>query len=167
MKVSFLAPWVLVALVFAAMPTAAQTPLPTGETLVIHPEAKTAIDRIKSPYCPGMMLEVCTSAGGAMLRDSIQRMAERGLSADSMVEVIIADYGEEWRALPKRSGAGLVAWVIPPGILAAGLGLVGIVLAARKREQTAVGDFPDATPEDDERIRAALRQMDEEEEPVF
>lgn len=167
MKVSLLAPWVLVTLGFAAAPTAAQTPLPTGETLVIHPEAKTAIDRIKSPYCPGMMLEVCTSSGGAMLRDSIQRMAERGLSADSMVEVIIADYGEEWRALPKRSGAGLLAWIIPPGILAAGFGLVGIVLASRRREKVVAGDFPEPTAEDDDRIRAALRQMDEEEEPVF
>lgn len=159
--------WFLAVALLAATPAAAQKPSPTGEVLVIHPEAKAAIDRIKSPYCPGMMLEVCTSSGGAMLRDSIQRMAERGLSADSMVEVIIADYGEQWRALPKRSGAGLAAWVIPPGILAAGFGLVAVVLARRRREAPDSIEYPEPTPEDDERIRAALRRIDEEEEPVF
>lgn len=85
---------ILSALALLPAAAAAQRPPSTGEAMSVHPEARTAIDRIKSPYCPGMMLEVCTSEGGAMLRDSIQRMAGRGLSADSIVEVIIGQYGE-------------------------------------------------------------------------
>jgi cytochrome c-type biogenesis protein CcmH/NrfF len=157
----------LLALVLAATPVAAQKPPSTGEPLQINPEAKAAIDRIRSPYCPGMMLEVCTSAGGAMLRDSIQRMAERGLTADSMVEVIIGEYGEEWRAEPLRSGAGLWAWILPPAVLVLGLGAVGVVLARRKA-RVAEGLPPaDVSSADQERLKEALRELDEEEEPVF
>lgn len=165
MKVLRFSP-ILLALLLAAAPASAQKPPSTGEVLQIHPEAKAAIDRIKSPYCPGMMLEVCTSSGGAMLRDSIQRMAERGLSADSMVEVIIGEYGEQWRAEPLRSGTGLWAWLIPPAILVTGLVLVGLVLASRKPSEVAPVQA-EASPEEEERIRSALKELDEEEEPVF
>lgn len=156
------------ALAMSATPAAAQKPPASGETMQVHPEAKKAIDRIRSPYCPGMMLEVCTSAGGAMLRDSIQRMAVRGLSADSMVEIIIGEYGEEWRAEPRRSGAGLVAWILPPGALLLGLGAVAVVLARRRRE--AKEETPDEVavkPEDEAKLRAAIRELEEEEEPAF
>lgn len=162
-----LLPWALLALGLAATPVTAQKPPATGETLQIHPAAKAAIDRIKSPYCPGMMLEVCTSAGGAMLRDSIQHMAEAGLSADSIVELVIAEYGEEWRAEPLRSGTGLWAWLLPPGILVGGLAVVGAVLAHRRRLEREAAPIREVAPEEDERIRAALKELDEEEEPVF
>jgi cytochrome c-type biogenesis protein CcmH/NrfF len=165
MKNILLAPLAVALLVLAA-PGAAQKPPPSGDVLEIHPEAKAAIDRIKSPYCPGMMLEVCTSAGGAMLRDSIQRLAEGGLSHDSIVNIIIADYGEEWRAEPLRSGTGLWAWLIPPGMIVAGLSLVGVVLA-RRRSSTPAFEGPEPDAEAEARIRAALKVLDEEEEPVF
>jgi cytochrome c-type biogenesis protein CcmH len=160
-----------VALAIATASASAQTPPATGETMTVHPEAKAAIDRIKSPYCPGMMLEVCTSSGGAMLRDSIQRMAEAGLSADSIVELIIAEYGEEWRAEPKRAGLGLWAWALPPAVLAAGLLAVGVVIARRRRlagqAPAAAPAMPEVAPADEARLRAALKELEEEEEPVF
>jgi cytochrome c-type biogenesis protein CcmH/NrfF len=152
-----------------AAPAAAQTPPPTGETLRVHPEAKKAIDRIKSPYCPGEMLEVCPSSGGAMLRDSIQRMAEAGLSADSIVEIVVGEYGEQYRAQPKVSGTGLWAWVFPPVVLLGGLGIVGVVLAHRRRglQDAAPDSVEPVAPEDEAKLREAMKELDEAEEPVF
>jgi cytochrome c-type biogenesis protein CcmH/NrfF len=148
--------------------TTAQTPPPTGETLRVHPEAKKAIDRIKSPYCPGEMLEVCPSSGGAMLRDSIQRMAERGLSADSIVEIVVREYGEQYRAQPKISGTGLWAWVLPPVVLLGGLGIVGVVLAHRRRGlQDDAATVEPLDPEVEAKLREAMKELDEAEEPVF
>lgn len=156
----------LLALVLWATPAAAQKPPATGESMSVHPEAKAAIDGIWSPYCPGLMLEVCTSAGGAMLRDSAQSWAIQGLSADSIIERIVGEYGEEYRAEPLSSGTGLAAWLIPPAVLFAGLGLVALVLARRRRGGAAAA-IPAVPVEDEERLKAALRQLDEEEEPVF
>lgn len=150
-----------------AVPAAAQKPPASGEAMAIHPEAKAAIDRIKSPYCPGMMLEVCTSSGGAMLRDSAQSWAQQGLPADSIVERIVAAYGEEYRAVPRRSGAGLFAWVFPPAALALGLGGVAIVLARRKRVAVDAPPPEPIAPQDEERLREAIRDLEEQEEPVF
>ena len=158
----------VVAFALAGAPAAGQKPPATGEAMAVHPEAKAAIDRIKSPYCPGLMLEVCTSSGGAMLRDSAQSWAAQGLPSDSIVERIVAEYGEEYRAEPLRSGTGFWAWVLPPGALVLGLGAVAVVLARRRRGRTvaAPGDVP-VDPADEERLKAAIRELEEEEEPVF
>ncbi len=163
----------LLLLVLAAAPAAAQTPPASGEAMTIHPEAKAAIDGLWSPYCPGMMLAVCTSPGGAMLRDSAQSWASQGLSSDSIIGRFIAEYGEEYRAEPLAAGTGLMAWVIPPLILLAGLGAVTTVLARRRRSapvRAAAGAAlagPAVPAEDEARLRAAMKQLDEEEEPVF
>jgi cytochrome c-type biogenesis protein CcmH/NrfF len=161
-RLAFLLPMILL-----ATPVAAQKPPASGEAMSVHPEARKAIDALKSPYCPGLMLEVCPSPGGAMLRDSIQARAERGMKADVIVQGILDEYGEEWRAEPQRSGTGLWAWVIPPAVLLAGLGLVGLILAHRKRSANGAPPAAPVGAEEEERIRQALKELDEEEEPVF
>ncbi len=149
----------------------AQEPPRSGEPLHVAPAAKEAISRIRSPFCPGEMLEICPSSGGAMLRDSIQAMAVAGMSADSIVERVIRQYGEEWRAEPVAKGMGLWAWILPPLMLLGGLGMVGVVLARRRRD----GQFASAGTEpgrvvgveDEARLKEAMKEMDEAEEPAF
>ena len=158
----------LLALALAAAPAAAQTPPASGEAMTIHPEARAAIDGLWSPYCPGMMLAVCTSPGGAMLRDSAQAWASQGLSSDSIIERVVREYGAEYRAEPLAAGTGLMAWVIPPVVLLAGLGAVAVVLARRRQAAAQPVPAGDAVPAEDEaRLHAALKQLDEDEEPVF
>ena len=81
----------------------------------------------------------------------------------------MANHGEHWRALPKRSGMSLIlAWLVPPlGVLA---GLALVVVALRKmrsnapRPATAEGPLSD---EEEARLRDALRDLDAEEEATF
>lgn len=84
--------------------------------------AREAIARLRSPYCPGFMLEVCPSPQAEALRDSIYMLAAQGESRDEIVEWMVGNHGEEWRGMPKRSGAGLLAWIVPPIALLAGIG---------------------------------------------
>jgi len=161
--------WSVLLLAVLASPAAAQNPPRSGETFRVHPQAKAAIDQIRSPYCPGLMLEVCTSSGGAMLRDSIERMAERGMKADSIVDIIIGEYGEQWRAKPKRSGSGLLAWLIPPAALLVGGGVVAGVLGFRRnrRGDDEVISEPALGADDEERLRRAIHEEEEKDAPVF
>jgi cytochrome c-type biogenesis protein CcmH/NrfF len=100
---------------------------PNGE------QADRAIDLLRSPYCPGVMLRVCTSPQAAVLRDSIYVLAAAGMNSDELVEWMTARYGPEYRALPPRSGSGLWAWVIPPAAI---LLAMGVILAWLRKQRT-------------------------------
>ena len=136
--------------------------------LLPHPAADEAIARLKSPYCPGLMLEVCTSYTGALLRDSIQEMAREGWTTDELVDWVLSRHGEEYLAYPRASGAGLLAWLVPPAVIL--LGVVAVVVALRyMRERAPEEELAPAelSPEEEERLREAMREMDSAEEPVF
>lgn len=141
--------------------------VPQGPTRV-HPEAREAIDRLKSPFCPGLMLEVCPSPQAAEMRDSLNALAHRGMESDSLVSMVLDAYGEEWRAMPEARGRGLVAWVVPPLVLL--VGLVGLVVGLRRFTRAAADDVeegPDISEEERERLEEALHELEAEEEPLF
>jgi cytochrome c-type biogenesis protein CcmH/NrfF len=133
-----------------------------------HPEAQAAIDRLKSPFCPGRMLSNCPSPYAGELRDSLQVLAEAGWTSGQLVEWVLADHGEEWRALPRARGFGVFAWLVPPLMLLAGLALV-LTWVARARSQRGyepVEARPLGTREQDV-LAAAIRDMEAEEEEWF
>lgn len=129
-----------------------------------HPEAEEAISRLRSPYCPGLMLEVCPSPGGEALRDSLRDMAHQGIEADSLVAWTLARHGEEWRATPQAEGFGIWAWVMPPLVLI--VGVLGVWVALRRLKGGEAGGErppePALSEEDEARVAAALGEMDEE-----
>jgi cytochrome c-type biogenesis protein CcmH len=132
------------------------------------PAAQEAIDQLKSPYCPGLMLEVCPSPGGAALRDSLANLAEEGWSAEEIVEWVIANHGEEWRALPKTEGRSLLAWVVPPvGVLAGLVLVVGALRRMRKGWTTVAALERELSEEEEDRLQRAMKELDQEEEATF
>jgi cytochrome c-type biogenesis protein CcmH/NrfF len=147
-------------MIVVAAPMAAQVPAEKAQKT-----ADAAIARLRSPYCPGLMLEVCPSSQAEMLRDSIHAAAAQGQSASAIVEDVLARHGEEWRAVPKRSGAGLLAWLIMPLALLVG-GLVLWKRVAVMRRQGPALAAADAPVSDEERMRlnAALREFERAEE---
>jgi cytochrome c-type biogenesis protein CcmH/NrfF len=126
--------------------------------------ARRAIGQLRSPYCPGLMLEVCPSANAEMLRDSIRMLANQGTPPDEIVEWMIANHGEEWRAAPKRSGLGLWAWILPPLVLLLGAGVVGHRIRLLRRG-AVTGDASPLSPEEqaelDGQLAAALTAEEE------
>ena len=136
-----------------------------GEHRQLHPEAREAISKLRSPFCPGLMLEVCPTSNADALRDSIDAEARDGAAADSLVEMVVASYGEEYRAFPKRHGAGLLAWVVPPVGLLVGVGLVVVALKRLRGPSGAgTGSPEELTREEEARLDAALAEFDAMEE---
>jgi cytochrome c-type biogenesis protein CcmH/NrfF len=127
--------------------------------------ADAAIARIRSPYCPGLMLEVCPSAQAEALRDSIRLAAAQGQSAKRIVEDVLARHGEEWRAVPRRSGAGLLAWLILPLALVVGaLVLWGRIKVMRTQGPARAAAAGPMTAEERARLDAALREFEHAED---
>ena len=147
----------LVVMLAAATAAAAQVPEEQAAKT-----ADAAIARLRSPFCPGLMLEVCPSPNAEALRDTIRAAAAQGQSANQIIEGVLARYGEEWRAVPKRSGAGLLAWLILPFSLAAGgLFLWGRVRAMRGQGQVyAAAAGQGVTDDERARLDQALREFE-------
>jgi cytochrome c-type biogenesis protein CcmH/NrfF len=155
----------------APVETAAPAPNPSTEVLervsaletpATKQVAEDAIGRLRSPWCPGLMLEVCPSAPAEMFRDTIHLLAAEGRGADEIVEWALARYGEEWRAVPKRSGTGLLAWLIPPAALVAGVGFVALRLRRLRRDEGPYAPAAAAplSPEEQASLDAAMADLD-------
>lgn len=137
-----------------------------------HPEGNRAIGRLLSPYCPGLMLEVCPSPQAKLLRDTLQRMAHQGMTADSLVEWMLATYGEQYRAVPQAKGIGLWAWIMPPLLLVSGVALLVFVLRrfrerARQGAGAEIGRDGSLSPEEERELKEALEELEASEERPF
>ncbi len=129
--------------------------------------AERAIGQIRSPYCPGLMLEVCPSPEADALRDSIRDLASEGMAEAEIVEWMIGRHGEEWRAVPKRSGRGMFAWLLPPLFLVVGAGLLIVRLRRDRRGALHRPERPvtdEITDSERARLDAALSDWEIEEE---
>ena len=123
----------------------------------------TLIDELMSPYCPGRALSECPSPDAEKLRVWILNQEKAGRDQESVKEELIGQFGEALRQSPKAEGVGVIAYVIPMVVFAAG-GLLVAVLLSRKREEIApmsgglaeVGTGPAISDEELE------RELDEE-----
>ncbi|HYW10733.1 MAG TPA: cytochrome c-type biogenesis protein CcmH [Longimicrobium sp.] len=122
--------------------------------------ADEAIGRLRSPFCPGLMLEVCPTTTADALRDSIRGMAAEGQGVKQIVEGVLARHGEEWRAVPKRSGAGLLAWLVLPFVLLGGSVVVWTRVKAMRGQGQVYAVGGGMTDEERTRLDAALREFD-------
>lgn len=165
----------LVVVLILSLPTVAlsgQIPEGMEGAFRPHPEADKAISELRSPFCP-TMLGVCPAAQSVALRDSIQALAYEGWTSDELVEWMLGNYGEVYRAFPQRSGWGMWAWLLPPLGLLFGVGAVVLVLrrsgAGRKdgEEEEGSAEVPALTGEEEDRLRTAIRDLEMSEDPSF
>jgi len=143
------------------------TPVP-DEPVQAHPQGDAAISRLKSPFCPGLMLEVCAHPDSKLLRDTIQAMAQEGVPSDSLVAWMLGVYGEEYRAVPQARGGGLLAWIMPPLALVGGLLLVVLALRTfRARREVSPERTEPLSEEDEAVLENALEELKAAEEVPF
>jgi cytochrome c-type biogenesis protein CcmH/NrfF len=157
-------------LLLAVGPAEAQEASSVLEPIQAHPEGDQAIKRLRSPYCPGLMLEVCPTTTAKMLRDSIQTLAHEGTPADSIVAWMLANHGEEYLAVPRTWGSGLFAWLVPPLALLAGLTFVFLALRHFKSGGRVDPSSPQQKPlsaEDESVLAEALEELKAAEEVPF
>jgi cytochrome c-type biogenesis protein CcmH len=148
---------VLLALL-AAPPAAAQIAVPE-----MTPEqtrtANEAMALLRSPVTPFHTVDMCPSMPA--LRDTIRVAAAEGMTTDQIVEGVIARYGEQVRLLPRRRGAGLLAWIATPLVMLVGAGLVIARLRRGQDNAPPVADGDPLTDAERERVSAALSEWEE------
>lgn len=154
--------------VLSPVPSGAQETFRLDEPVQPHPEGLKAINQLRSPYCPGMMLEVCPSPQAKLLRDSLELLAWSGEPSDTIVAWMLARYGEEYRAVPLTRGSGLWAWLMPPLALLAGIVVLITVLRHFRAQREAVpARAEDLTTEDESLLAEAMEELKASEEVPF
>lgn len=158
----------LLILLLSTLPLGGQESFRLDGPVQPHPEGLKAINQLRSPYCPGMMLEVCPSPQAKMLRDTLELLAWAGDPSDTIVAWMLARYGEEYRALPLIRGSGLWAWVMPPMALLGGIAVLIVALRQfRAKEEEALVPVQGLSQEDESLLAEALEELKSSEELPF
>ena len=120
----------------------AQTPEPvSGEAAFSESEAQ-GIDRmIMCPVCPAETIDQAQVQIALQMRAKVREMLAEGKDRGEILDFFVDRYGQDILGAPPKSGADLVAWLLPAGGVAAALVAVFFII----RSMTRRGPVP-ATP---------------------
>ena len=118
-----------------------------------------AIDKmIMCPVCPAETIDQAQVEISFQMRAVIREMLAEGKSRDEILDFFVDRYGADILAAPPKSGANLLAWILP--IVGVAAGLVGVYLVIRsmtgrqrpvpvstESEATAESSTPQPPPE--------------------
>ena len=104
-------------------------------------KAHAFVRTVMSPFCPGRTLTDCPSPDAAALREEIRQRLASGVSEDAIRGELERRYGMAVVAEPRSAWA----WIIPLGIL--GAGLAGLIVALRSLARRAAEPVAPERPE--------------------
>lgn len=134
---------VVVVVLLAAAPAAAAP----------EDQANDVAANVMSPFCNGVTLHDCPSQAAADLRAQIESWFREGWTRADVMAELESRYGPRIDATPD-SGDGLAAWIVPIGLVIAGL--IGAVALARRWSSAQPGDGSPLPPEDHALVQREL-----------
>ena len=125
-------------------------------------EATSLYQQVFSPFCPGRSLNDCPSAKAAELKDEMRAQLEAGQSGEEVLQDVFQRYGEQYRAVPKFAGVGILVWLVPASFVLVGFALAIKMSLRRKDAKRAVSasTAPSISDEDQRRVQEELARMD-------
>jgi len=132
-------------------PTPARTP---GD------QAHAIAAGLRCPVCNDLSVADSPAPLARQMRETIASDLRAGKRPDQIRAEFVAAYGESILLTPPRRGIGLVAWLAPAFLLAAGL-MVTLAAVRRWRAQPSTGDPAPAVANaaDSKRLPAAHRRL--------
>lgn len=114
---------------------------------------------LRCPTC-NTPLDVSNAPIARDMKTEIRGLIDAGATRDAIIAQMVRDFGREVLATPPKEGFDLIAWLVPP-ILVAG-GLVAILLVARTSRRIVPARSGDPEPTDAEaaRLRSILGEPD-------
>jgi cytochrome c-type biogenesis protein CcmH/NrfF len=126
--------------------------------------AQRLYGELMSPFCPGLTLATCPSPGADSLRHDIRSRLAHGQSPRSIRAAYAAVWGEQILGAPRWRGWGIVLWLAPAVVLAAGAAALAMWLARLRARGRAGGEPAGVPPREatapplDERMRKRLEE---------
>jgi cytochrome c-type biogenesis protein CcmH len=128
--------------------------LALGDTLSLE-------QQLKCPTCE-VPLNVSNAPSALRIKAYIQAKEAAGWSDGRIQESLVQQFGRDILATPPKSGFDLVVWLVPAGLILAGLIAVPFLVRAwiRQRRAPATAGV-NATPEELARLDRELRGSDD------
>jgi cytochrome c-type biogenesis protein CcmH len=114
--------------------------------------------QVMSPFCDGLTLHDCPSQQSVELRAEVLAMAKRGMSANAIVDELVARYGERIRGVPEPQGTDLLVWVLPGLAVVAALAAATILARRFSARQPDQSRLP-PTAEEQARLDAEMNMF--------
>ncbi|NQW24343.1 MAG: cytochrome c-type biogenesis protein CcmH [SAR202 cluster bacterium] len=131
----------------------AQTPEPSYS----ESEAQTIDRMLMCPVCPAQTINQSQVAIALQMRQIVREMLAQGNDRDEILDFFVERYGKDILAAPPKSGANLVAWLLPiGGFIAAIVGAFFIIRSMARRETT----LPTSAPSYDAGLAPYLQLVD-------
>lgn len=144
--------WLWLVLTLLATPVAAVQP----DEILADPRLEARAREISAGLrCPVCRNESIDESNAAVARDLRLMVRERLVAGDTDAEVVaavVARFGEFILLKPDASGANLVLWLAPVGLLVAG---IGVAFAAQRRRIAVTDPLTEA---EQTRLTEILRQ---------
>ncbi len=144
--------WLWLVLTLLATPVAAVQP----DEIMADPRLEARAREISAGLrCPVCRNESIDESNAAVARDLRLMVRERLVAGDTDAEVVaavVARFGEFILLKPDASGANLVLWLAPVGLLVAG---IGVAFAAQRRRIAVTDPLTEA---EQTRLTEILRQ---------
>jgi cytochrome c-type biogenesis protein CcmH/NrfF len=110
------------------------------------------------PTC-NQRLDQSHSAIADRIRAYLDQSCRAGRTEAQVKDALVAQFGQEVLAAPPARGFGLLAWVVPAAVLAAGAALAAGLALAWSRRRGAAGATAPLTPDLEARIDDDLRRI--------
>ena len=95
----------------------------------LEKEAQTIDRMIMCPVCPAETIDQAQVEISFQMRAVIREMLAEGKTREDILDYFVDRYGRDILAAPPKSGANLLAWILP--IVGVAAGLVGVFLVIR------------------------------------
>ncbi len=115
-------------------------------------------EELRCPKCQNQNIADSNAPISQDLRKLLHQQLERGASDEEILDYMVARYGEFVRYRPRFGGATVILWLTPIVLLFGGILVVLLVL--RSRSSAAVSGKDSLSPEEQDRLRALLKQAE-------
>jgi cytochrome c-type biogenesis protein CcmH len=105
----------------------------------------------------GTPLDVSNAPVAERMKAQIELRISQGATKDEIKAEFVREFGEQVLATPKKSGLGLVAWLLPALAVVAGLAAIPLVTRQwAKRNPTGSAAAAELSPDDAARLQREL-----------
>lgn len=133
-----ISPWSLAALAFVAALFLVAPFLARAQVIDEEMEREAqAIDKmIMCPVCPAETIDQAQVEISFQMRAVVREMLVQGRSREEILDYFVDRYGADILAAPPKSGANLLAWILPiAGVAAALVGVFFVIRAMTGRQR--------------------------------